>query len=182
MSWFYREVNTSETVVLVAWNGETCDLKWLWKITQAPGSNCSLPQQIKFFIDPFREVGYFKTCPINKTKSKIKSYDVGSVWKFILNANLNGAHDSLIDAKAQTTSLSISILVPLSIKSTQCSRSMHFFLPHNKMSGRKQWNQIDRYIIQRLNRWLALTLSGHHPNVIATHVHMVVLPLDLLNS
>ena len=29
-SWFYREVNTSETVVLVACNGETCDLKWLW--------------------------------------------------------------------------------------------------------------------------------------------------------
>jgi len=101
-SWFYREVNTSETVVLVAWNGETCDLKWLWKITQAPGSRCSLPQQIKFFIDPFRVVGYFKTCPINKTKSKIESYDVGSVWKFISNANLNGAHDSLIDAKAQT--------------------------------------------------------------------------------
>ena len=42
-SWFYREV--------VAWNGETCDLKWLWKITQAPGSRCSLPQQIKFFIE-----------------------------------------------------------------------------------------------------------------------------------
>ena len=75
-SWFYREVNTSETVVLVAWNGETCDLKWLWKITQAPGSRCSLPQQIKFFIDPFRVVGYFKTCPINKTKSKIESYGI----------------------------------------------------------------------------------------------------------
>jgi hypothetical protein len=72
-SWFYREVNTSKTVVLVAWNGETCDLKWLWKITQAPGSRCSLPQQIKFFIDPFWVVGYFKTCPINKTKSKIES-------------------------------------------------------------------------------------------------------------
>ena len=101
-SWFYREVNTSKTVILVTWNGETCDLKWLWKITQAPGSRCSLPQQIKFFIDPFRVVGYFKTCPINKTKSKIESYYVGSVWKFISNANLNGAHDSLIDAKAQT--------------------------------------------------------------------------------
>jgi hypothetical protein len=24
--WFYREVNTPETVVLFAWNGETCDL------------------------------------------------------------------------------------------------------------------------------------------------------------
>jgi hypothetical protein len=63
------------------WNGETCDLKWLWKITQAPGSRCSLPQQIKFFIDPFRVVGYFKTCPINKTKSKTMSGVFGSSFQ-----------------------------------------------------------------------------------------------------
>ena len=31
-SWFYREVDPSETVILVAWNGESCDLKWLWKL------------------------------------------------------------------------------------------------------------------------------------------------------
>jgi hypothetical protein len=39
---------------------------------------------------------------MNKTKSKIDSYDVGSIWKFISNSNLNGAHDSLVDTKAQT--------------------------------------------------------------------------------
>jgi hypothetical protein len=101
-SWFHQEVDPSETVILVAWNGESCNLKWLWKLTQAPGSCCFLPPQIKFFIDPFRVVAYFKTCPMNKTKTKIKSYDVGSVWKFISNSNLNGAHDSLVDTKAQT--------------------------------------------------------------------------------
>ncbi len=78
-SWFYRKVKASETVILVAWNGELCNLKWLWKITQVPGSCCFLPPQIKYFIDPYRVVSYFKSCPMNKTKSKIDSYDVGSV-------------------------------------------------------------------------------------------------------
>ena len=86
----------------MAWNGESCDLKWLWKITQAPDSCCFLPPQIKHFIDPFRVVSYFKTCPLHKTKSKIDSYDAGSIWKFITKSNLNGTHDSLIDTKAQT--------------------------------------------------------------------------------
>ena len=44
--------------------GASCVLKWLWKLTQATGSFCFLPPQIKFFIDPYRVVGYFKTCPI----------------------------------------------------------------------------------------------------------------------
>ncbi len=101
-SWFYRKAKATETVILVTWNGESCNLKWLWKITQARGSCCFLPPQIKYFIDPYRVVSYFKSCPMNKTKSKIDSYDVGSVWKFISNANLNGAYNSLIDSKAQT--------------------------------------------------------------------------------
>jgi hypothetical protein len=70
-SWFYWEVDTSETVSLVTWNGESCDLRWLWKITQAPGSCCFLPPQIKYFINPYRVVSYFKTCLMKKTKSMI---------------------------------------------------------------------------------------------------------------
>jgi hypothetical protein len=104
-SWFYREVKATETVILVTWSGESCDLKWLWKITQAPGSCCFLPPQIKYFIDPYQVVSYFKSCPMNKTKSKIDSYGVGSVWKFISNTNLNGAHNSLVEQKEQLRKL-----------------------------------------------------------------------------
>ena len=35
--------------ILVAYNGEICDLKWLWKITQAPHSTLSFPSCLKFF-------------------------------------------------------------------------------------------------------------------------------------
>jgi hypothetical protein len=34
--WFFSIVSPAEMVVLVAWNGKKCDLKWLWRLTQAP--------------------------------------------------------------------------------------------------------------------------------------------------
>ena len=30
------------------------------------------------------------------------SYELGSIWKYLNDGNLNGAHDSLVDTKAQT--------------------------------------------------------------------------------
>jgi hypothetical protein len=75
-SWFYPEVKVTETVILVAWNSDSCNLKWLWKISQATGSCCFLPLQIKYFIDPYRVVSHFKSCPMNKTKSKICLCDI----------------------------------------------------------------------------------------------------------
>ena len=39
---------------------------------------------------------------MNKKHSKIESYELGVVWSFINKCNLNGAHDSLVDVKAQT--------------------------------------------------------------------------------
>ncbi len=51
-TWLNRHVGMSETVILVAWNGENCDLNWLWRITQAPRSRSSFPPQIQNFIDP----------------------------------------------------------------------------------------------------------------------------------
>jgi hypothetical protein len=59
-TWLNRHVGISKTVILVAWNGETCDLKWLWKIMQAPRSRLSFPPQIQFFIDPYCIITSFK--------------------------------------------------------------------------------------------------------------------------
>jgi hypothetical protein len=55
----------------------------------------------------------YKTCPFNKTKSKIEAYELGVVWKYANNgSNLNGAHDSLVDVRAQTDILTHSCFVP----------------------------------------------------------------------
>ena len=103
----------SETVILIAWNGENCDLKWLWRITQAPRSRLSFPPQIQYCMDPYRVISSSKSCRINKSKSKLEGYDLGSVWKFINNGhNLNGAHNSLVDVKAQTDILINKMFIP----------------------------------------------------------------------
>ena len=92
-----------EKIVLVAYNGETCDLKWVWKMTQAPHSQLTLPLQIEYFLDPLRVIRNYKGCKLNPCKSKLDSLELGIVWKYInAGRNLNGAHDSLVDAKAQT--------------------------------------------------------------------------------
>jgi len=55
----------------------------------------------------------YKTCPFNKTKSKIEAYVLGIVWKYANNgSNLNGAQDSLVDERAQTDILTHSSFVP----------------------------------------------------------------------
>jgi hypothetical protein len=71
-TWLNRHVGISETVILVVWNGENCDLMWLWKIMQAPRSPLSFPLQIQFFIDPCCIITSFKSCPLHKPKSKLE--------------------------------------------------------------------------------------------------------------
>lgn len=86
----------------MAYNGETCDLKWIWRYLQAPRTELAMPTCFKFFLDPLKVIKHYKSCDLNPSKSKLESLESGCVWKFISGENLNGAHDSLVDAKAQT--------------------------------------------------------------------------------
>ena len=107
-----RHVEPNEKCILVAYNGETCDLKWLWKLTQAPNSPLSVPPQMEFFMDPLHVIKSYKSCPFHPTKSKLDSLELGCVWKFVTGENLNNAHDSLIDAKAQTDIVTSNHFIP----------------------------------------------------------------------
>lgn len=96
--WIRTTVARDEVIVLVAYNGATCDLKWLWRMTQAPRSQLCLPANIKYFIDPLRVIKNYKGCKLNPAKSKLDSLELGCVWKHLHN----GAHDSLVDVRAQS--------------------------------------------------------------------------------
>ena len=100
--WIDSHTEDDETVILVAYNGEKCDCKWLWKLTQAPYSQYDLPTKIKWFMDPLKVISSYGSCPLNKDKSKLDSYELGVLWAYIHGKNLNGAHNSLVDAMAQT--------------------------------------------------------------------------------
>ena len=98
-----NEICTEEIGILIAYNGESCDLKWLWKLTQSSTSKLNMPPQVKHFLDPLKVIREYKSCPINSKNSKLESYELGVVWSYLHNGdNFNGAHDSLADAKAQT--------------------------------------------------------------------------------
>ena len=53
--------------ILVAYNNKTCDLKWLWKITQAPLSTLSFPSSIKFCLHPLKVISEYSGCRLHKS-------------------------------------------------------------------------------------------------------------------
>jgi len=81
--WFERERG-----VLVAWNGGTCDLEWIYRLTKAPGSTLSFPKRIKYFLDPYRAVKNTTGCRLNKKYSGLSSYSLGSVYEKIVGLQL----------------------------------------------------------------------------------------------
>ena len=127
--WFYSTINKDEVAVLVAYNGETCDLKWLWKLTQAPRSPYALPSEMKYFLDPLKVIKHFKGCKFNPQHSKLDSLELGMVWKHMNGGgiNLNGAHDSLVDAKAQSDIIVHPSFVPYLNKSASIDEITEIF-------------------------------------------------------
>ncbi len=97
-----ENMKPEEYCVLIAYNGATCDLKWLWRITQSPHSSLSIPSQVKFFLDPLAVIQKYKSCPLNKAKSKLESLELGAVYHYLFNSDIDNAHNSLADAIAQT--------------------------------------------------------------------------------
>jgi hypothetical protein len=104
---FVQFINThiglKERAILVAWNGASCDLDWIYQLTQMPNSTLSLPPRVKYFIDPYRTIDRVKGCVLNKKKSNLESYILGAVYEKVTGKALSNAHCSLVDAKAQVT-------------------------------------------------------------------------------
>ena len=101
--WIEDHTTPNEVCILVAYNGQNCDMKWLWKLTQAPFSPHRLPAKLQWFMDPYKVITSYNDCPFNHRQSRLDSYELGVLWSYIHDGrNLNGAHDSLVDAEAQT--------------------------------------------------------------------------------
>ena len=97
VTWVERKIDVDETAILVAYHGETCDLKWIWKLTQAPHSSLSMPDKIKLFLDPHYVMRKYKSCKLHPSKSKTDGLALGTVWSFLNDGELlEGQHDSLV--------------------------------------------------------------------------------------
>ena len=102
-----------------------------------------MPENIKFFIDPYRVIEKYTSCGFNKTKSKIEAYELGVIWKYANNGtNLSGAHDSLVDAKAQTDILVHGSFVPFIDRSSSIQPIDEFFSRTVQNEWRKELEPI----------------------------------------
>ena len=119
-----RHIGRDQKGVLVAWNGQSCDLRWIYKLFQAPRSVLSLPVNLVFFMDPSVVIKHYASCKLNAKLSKIESYELGTVWKYIKKKNLNGAHNSLIDTMAQTDIVTHEYFIPF-LNKTKSYKTIH---------------------------------------------------------
>ena len=116
-------IGPDQVGVLIAWNGEGCDLRWLYKVAQAPYSSLNFPCKVKYFLDPLAVLRTYSRCKLNRKHSKLESYSLGSVYEYITGNVLDEAHDSLVDVKAQTFIVKDSRFIPF-INCTQSIRTI----------------------------------------------------------
>ena len=64
------------------------------------------------FLDLLKVIGHFTSCVFHPSKSKLDSLELGVVWKYISQRNLNGAHDSLVDVMAQSDTILHDTFIP----------------------------------------------------------------------
>ncbi len=97
-----KHIFSNEVGILLMYNGDTCDLKWLWKLINIPNSSMSMPPKSKFFLDPLKVLRHYKSCLLYPPKTILELSNLQSIYNYITGADLIGVHNSTIDCKAQT--------------------------------------------------------------------------------
>ena len=156
-SWIESNVAPDATIILVAYNGEKCEAKWLWKLTQAPFSPFHMPRRVKYFLDPYKVVSSFKSCPLNASKSKLDSYELGALWGYIHGRNLNGAHNSLVDAIAQMDVITSEQFAPFIDRSASISLLEDIF----SKTQQNEWRRKMEPVREVHSPWIELTRDNN---------------------
>ena len=78
-----------------------------------PNATQTMPESLLFYMDPLRMIKKWKSMPLHPRRSKFESLSLASVYKYIHDgADLEGAHDSMVDARAQSDLLLHPYFVP----------------------------------------------------------------------
>ena len=101
---FESSDHTDNAGVLVAWNGKSCDLEWIYRLIHSH-DECEMPPQIRYFMDPYQVIKKHQGCNLNPKKSKIPDLKLSTVYKYVAGTDLLNAHNSLFDCRAQGTVL-----------------------------------------------------------------------------
>jgi hypothetical protein len=98
-----KSLSADEEGCVVAYHGAASDMKWIWRLTQSPEAIHDMPAKLRWFLDPLKVIKEYVSCKVNPKKSGLQSLSLGAVWSHLNDgATLEGAHDSLVDARAQS--------------------------------------------------------------------------------
>ena len=64
-------IGMKERAILVAWNGASCDLEWIFCLTQADRSTLTLPPRVKYSLDPYRGIKITKGCKLGSFENAV---------------------------------------------------------------------------------------------------------------
>ncbi len=157
--WLSEHTSAAETISLVAWNGGACDLKLLWRLTQAPNSQYFGPANVRYFINPCRVIAKYKLCKLNKTKTKTQGHALGVVWSYIHGGEcLGNVHDSIVNAKAQTDVFIEARFVPL----INCFNSFQLIFDMFSKTQHNEWRKEMKPSHSVHTPWVELT----HDNIL----------------
>ena len=142
-----RHVGKKQRAVLVAWNGEGCDLRWIYKSIQGPRSNLLFPKQIQFFLDPLKVIKQYKTCKLNSNHSKLDNFALGEVYRYITRRDLDNQHNSLVDCQAQTLIVTDKMFFPFINKTHKCVLSRIYLLLQRNVKCYAKLNLPDQFML-----------------------------------
>lgn len=99
--------------VLVAWEGNSCDIDWLYKLTEEKyRGKLRMPSHCPYFMDPKYVIKKYTGCKLTEEKRAAEAkkngtttpvgYGLGVLYCYVTGKEeLDGAHDALVDCEAQ---------------------------------------------------------------------------------
>ena len=95
--------NGGKKGLVVAWSGETCDIQWLFNVTEVSHKgSLKLPKGLSYFMDPCQVISHYKSCPLNEKNRGEVGHALEIVYCFVTGkTTLVNAHDAIVDATAQ---------------------------------------------------------------------------------
>ena len=91
--------------MMLAWNGKASDCSKLFELTEVEyRGTLFMPDGVLYFADPMIAINGYKRNVLNESKSLTGTplgYGLGVIYEIMFDEPLAGAHNSLVDAKAQ---------------------------------------------------------------------------------
>ena len=108
---------------------------------QATNSKLSFPSKLSFFMDSMELINYYKTCRFNPSKSKVDNMSLETIFKNVTGNELQNAHCSLTDTKAQTTIVCSKHFIPFINKKFSIRTIDEILQRKEQLEIKKVWSQ-----------------------------------------